>query len=136
MFNSKKVSTFAEEIKEIVMESNVVSQEVSIVDALLAIYHQQNEGVRKSFLKRVRQEDGLLDMPGLRTREEMMDVSRDRMKGIIAGREHALSHDEAMKMVDKAIAEAVWMWDGRTEQQLNLHPPRHMWQLNLVNVLP
>ena len=107
MFNSKKVSTFAEEIKEIVMESNVVSQEVSIVDALLAIYHQQNEGVRKSFLKRVRQEDGLLDMPGLRTREEMMDVSRERMKGIIAGREHTLSHDEAMKMVDKAIAEAV-----------------------------
>ena len=107
MFNSKKVSTFADEIKGIIMETNVVSQEISIVDALLAIYHQQSEGVRKSFLTRVRQEDGLLDMPGLRTREEMMEVSRERMKGIIAGHEHTLSHEETMKMVDKAIAEAV-----------------------------
>lgn len=89
------------------MEANVVSQEVSIVDALLAIYHQQNEGVRKSFLKRVRQEDGLLDMPGLRTREEMMAVSRERMRDIVEGREQTLSHEEAMKMVDKAIADAV-----------------------------
>lgn len=99
--------TFADEIKEIVMETNVVSQEISIVDALLAIYRQQNEGVRKSFLTRVRQEDGLLDMPGLRTREEMMKVSQERMKDIVAGREQTLSHDEAMKMVDKAIAEAL-----------------------------
>ena len=91
------------------METNVVSQEMSIVDALLAIYHQQNEGVRKSFLTRVRQEDGLLDMPGLRTREEMMEVSRDRMRDIISGREETLSHEEAMKLVDKAIAEAIWM---------------------------
>ena len=84
-----------------------MSQEMSIVDALLAIYHQQNEGVRKSFLTRVRQEDGLLDMPGLRTREEMMEVSRDRMRDIISGREETLSHEEAMKLVDKAIAEAI-----------------------------
>ena len=89
------------------MEANVVSQEVSIVDALLAIYHQQNEGVRKSFLTRIRQEDYLLDMPGLRTREEMLEVSRERMRDVVAGREETISHDEAMKMVDKAIAEAV-----------------------------
>lgn len=107
IYNSKKVSTFADEIKDIVMETNVVSQEISIVDALLAIYHQQNERVRKSFLIRVRQEDALLDMPGLRTREEMMEVSQERMRDIIAGREQTLSHDEAMKLVDKAIAEAV-----------------------------
>ena len=107
MFNSKKVSTFADEIKEIVMETNVVSQEISIVDALLAIYRQQSEGVRKSFLTRVRQEDGLLDMPGLRTREEMMEISRERMRGIVAGHEQTFSHEEVMKMVDKAIAEAV-----------------------------
>lgn len=88
------------------MEANVVSQEVSIVDALLAIYHQQTEGVRKSFLTRIRQEDYLLDMPGLRTREEMMEVSQERMRDIVAGREQTLSHEEAMKMVDKAIAEA------------------------------
>lgn len=91
------------------MEANVVSQEVSIVDALLAIYHQQTEGVRKSFLTRIRQEDYLLDMPGLRTREEMMEVSQERMRDIVAGREQTLSHEEAMKMVDKAIAEAEWM---------------------------
>ena len=89
------------------MEANVVSQEVSIVDALLAIYHQQSEGVRKSFLMRARQEDILLDMPGLRTREEMMEVSRERMRDIISGREETLSHEETMKMVDKAIAEVV-----------------------------
>lgn len=89
------------------METNVVSQEISIVDALLAIYRQQNEGVRKSFLTRVRQEDGLLDMPGLRTREEMMKVSQERMRDIIAGHEQTLSHEETMKMVDKAIAEAL-----------------------------
>lgn len=96
------------------METNVVSQEISIVDALLAIYRQQNEGVRKSFLTRVRQEDGLLDMPGLRTREEMMKVSQERMRDIIAGHEQTLSHEETMKMVDKAIAEALWKWDGLT----------------------
>lgn len=93
--------------KNVVMEANVVSQEISIVDALLAIYHQQSEGVRKSFLTRVRQEDGLLDMPGLRTREEMMEISRERMRDIITGQDQAISHEEAMKMVDKAIAEAV-----------------------------
>ena len=103
----KKVPKFADEIKEFVMETNVVSQEISIVDALLAIYRQQSEEVRKSFLTRVRQEDGLLDMPGLRTREEMMEISRERMRDIIAEQDQTLSHEEAMKMVDKAIAEAV-----------------------------
>ena len=92
--------------KDIVMETSVISQEMSIVDALLAIYHQQSERVRKSFLTRVREEDGLLDMPGLRTREEMMEVSRERMRDIIAEREQTLSHEEVMKMVDMAIAEA------------------------------
>ena len=93
--------------KAIVMETSVMSQEISIVDALLAIYHQQSEKVRKSFLTRVREEDGLLDMPGLRTREEMMEVSRERMRDIVAGREQTLSHEEAMKLVDMAIAEAL-----------------------------
>lgn len=92
--------------KDIVMETSVMSQEMSIVDALLAIYHQQSERVRKSFLTRVREEDGLLDMPGLRTREEMMEVSRERMRDIIAERERTLSHEEVMKMAEMAIAEA------------------------------
>lgn len=87
------------------MEATVVSQDVSVVDALLTIYRQQNESVRRDFLLRVRQEDSLLDMPGMRTREEMMQVSRERMRDIIAGREQTLSHEEAMKMVDNAIAE-------------------------------
>ena len=98
---------FTDEIEFIVMETNVISQDVSIVDALLAIYHQQSERVRRSFLTRVRQDDGLLDMPGLRTREEMMEVSQKRMRDIVAGREETLSHEEAMKLVDKAIAEAL-----------------------------
>lgn len=93
--------------KDIVMETSVMSQEMSIVDALLAIYHQQNEKVRRSFLTRVRQEDSLLDMPGLRTHEEMMEVSQERMRDIVAGREQTLSHEEAMKLVDMAIAEGL-----------------------------
>ena len=89
------------------MEATVVSQDVSVVDALLTIYRQQNESVRRDFLLRVRQEDSLLDMPGMRTREEMMQVSRERMRDIIAGREQTLSHDEVMEMVDNAIAKVV-----------------------------
>ena len=44
------------------METNVRAQEVSVVDALLTIYRQQDEKVRRDFLVRVRQEDSLLDM--------------------------------------------------------------------------
>jgi hypothetical protein len=44
------------------METNVKAQEVSVVDALLTIYRQQDERVRRDFLVRVRQEDRLLDM--------------------------------------------------------------------------
>ena len=86
------------------METNVRVQEVSVVDALLTIYRQQNEKVRRDFLVRIRQEDSLLDMPGMRTREEMMQVSRERMSDIIAGREQTLTHDEVMKLVDGATA--------------------------------
>jgi hypothetical protein len=89
------------------METNVIYQEVSIVDALLTLYHQQNERVRRAFLARVYQEDSMSDMLGLRTREEMMEVSRERMRDIVAGREQTLSHEEVMKMVDGAIAAAV-----------------------------
>ena len=89
------------------METNVRVQEDSVVAALLTIYRQQNERVRRDFLVRIRQEDSLLDMPGMRTREEMMQVSRERMSDIIAGREQTLTHDEVMKLVDNAIAEAV-----------------------------
>lgn len=89
------------------METNVGVQEVSVVDALLTIYRQQNERVRRDFLVRVRQEDALLDMPGMRTREEMIEVSRERMRDIVAGREQTLSHEEAMKLVDEAIAQTV-----------------------------
>ena len=82
-------------------------QENSLVDALLTIYRQQNEEVRKAFLARIYQEDSLLDMPGLRTREEMIKVSQERMRDIAAGREQTLSHEDAMKMIDNAIAKAV-----------------------------
>jgi hypothetical protein len=37
----------------------------------------------------------------------MENVSKQRMRDIIAGRENTVSHEEAMKMVDKAIADAV-----------------------------
>lgn len=77
------------------------------MDALWTIYQQQSEQVKRAFLVRVRQTDCLLDMPGIRSREEMESVSKERMRDIIAGRENTVSHEEAMKMVDKAIADAV-----------------------------
>ena len=73
------------------METNVRAQEVSVVDALLTIYRQQDEKVRRDFLVRVRQEDSLLDMPGMRTREEMIEVSRERMRDIVARRINEIS---------------------------------------------
>lgn len=77
------------------------------MDALWTIYQQQSEQVKRAFLVRVRQTDCLLDMPGLRSREEMESVSKERMRDIIAGREKTVSHEDAMKMVDRAIADAV-----------------------------
>ena len=77
------------------------------MDALWTIYQQQSEQVKRAFLIRVRQTDCLLDMPGIRSREEMESVSKERMRDIIAGREKTVSHEDAMKMVDKAIADAV-----------------------------
>ena len=77
------------------------------MDALWTIYQQQSEQVKRAFLVRVRQTDCLLDMPSICSREEMESVSKERMRDIIAGREKTVSHVEAMKMVDKAIADAV-----------------------------
>ena len=105
--SNKKKCIFTFETNSTIMETNVRAQEVSVVDALLTIYRQQDEKVRRDFLVRVRQEDSLLDMPGMRTREEMIEVSRERMRDIVAGREQTLSHEEAMKLVDEAIAETV-----------------------------
>lgn len=89
------------------METNAVYQETSPLDVLWTIYQQQSEQVKRAFLIRVRQTDYLLDMPGIRSREEMESVSKQRMRDIIAGRENTVSHEDAMKLVDKAIAEAV-----------------------------
>ena len=89
------------------METNAVYQETSPLDALWTIYQQQSEQVKRAFLVRVRQTDCLLDMPGIRSREEMESESKERMRDIIAGREKTMSHEDAMKMVDKAIADAI-----------------------------
>ena len=85
------------------MEENKIYQDVSAVDALWTIYQQQNEWVRKTFLDRVRNADCDLEMPYMRTREDMMKISRERMRDIIAGQEPTLSHDEAMRLVNDAI---------------------------------
>ena len=89
------------------METNAVYQETSPLDALWTIYQQQSEQVKRAFLVRVRQTECLLDMPGIRSREEMESESKERMRDIIAGREKTMSHEDAMKMVDKAIADAI-----------------------------
>ena len=46
-------------------------------------------------------------MPGMYSREEMMEVSKQRMRDIIAGQEQTLSHEEVMQLVDNAIVKAV-----------------------------
>ena len=46
-------------------------------------------------------------MPGIYSREEMMEVSKQRMRDIIAGREQTLSHEDVMQIVDNAISEVV-----------------------------
>lgn len=93
------------------MEMNTTYQRTTPEDALWTLYRQQTLKVRHAFLARVRKEDleasEVLQMPGMYSREEMMEVSKQRMRDIIAGREQTLSHDEVMQLVDNAIAEAV-----------------------------
>ena len=74
------------------METNAVYQETSPLDALWTIYQQQSEQVKRAFLVRVRQTDCLLDMPGIRSREEMESESKERMSVIMASREKTMSH--------------------------------------------
>jgi len=45
------------------------------------------------------------EMPCLRTREEMMKISKERMRDIIAGKEQTLSHDEAMRLINNICSE-------------------------------
>ena len=80
-------------------------------DALWTLYRQQTLKVRHAFLARVRREDveasEALQIPGMYSREEMMEVSKRRMRDIIAGREQTLAHEDVMQLVDNAIAEAI-----------------------------
>ena len=90
---------------------NTTYQRTSPEDALWTLYRQQTLKVRHAFLARVKREDievsDALQMPGMYSRDEMMEVSKQRMRDIIAGREQTLSHEEVMQFVDNAIAEAV-----------------------------
>lgn len=45
------------------------------------------------------------EMLCLRTREEMMKISKERMRDIIAGREQTLLHDEAMRLINNICSE-------------------------------
>ena len=93
------------------MGTNTTHPRTSPEDALWTLYRQQTLKVRHAFLARVRKEDleanEALQMPGMYSREEMMEVSKQRMRDIVAGREQILSHDDAMQLVDNAIAKAV-----------------------------
>lgn len=66
---------------------------------------------RHAFLARVKREDievnEDLQMPGMYSREDMMKVSKQRMRDIIDGREQTIPLEEVMQLVYKAIAEAV-----------------------------
>lgn len=93
------------------METTITkNNEMSTVEALWTLYRQQSKKVQQMFLARAWQENSdnetLFDMPCLRSREEMVAVSKRRMRSIVEGREKTLSHKEVMKMVDEAIAEA------------------------------
>lgn len=87
------------------METNTIHQKISPIDALWTIYQQQSEEVKKSFLVRVSNEDRLLDIPNLKTREEMMNIVRKRMKNIINKHEQTLQHQDVMNLVDNIITE-------------------------------
>ena len=93
------------------MEMDATYPKTSPEDALWTLYRQQTLKVRHAFLARVKREDfeanEALQMPGIYSREEMMEVSKQRMRDIIAGREQTLSHEDVMQIVDNAIAEAV-----------------------------
>ncbi len=93
------------------MEMNATYQRISPEDALWTLYRQQTLKVRHAFLARVKREDieanDALQMPGMYSREEMMEMSKQRMSDIIAGRERTLSHDDVMLIVDNTISEAV-----------------------------
>ena len=93
------------------METNATYHSASPEDALWTLYRQQTLRVRHAFLARVRMEDrevgAAAEMPGMYSREEMMELSKQRMHDILDEREHTLSHEDAMQLVDNAIAKAV-----------------------------
>ena len=89
------------------METTAIQKKVSPVDALWTLYQQQTEQVRRAFIVRVRQNDFLVDMPGMHSREEMMEAAKERMRDIISGREKTFTHEEAMMTIDNAISEAI-----------------------------
>ena len=89
------------------MQTTANYQDMSAVDALWTLYQQQSQWVRDAFRSRINGQEKAEEMPILRSREEMMEVSKQRMSDIIAGREHTLSHDEAMQLVDQAIVQVV-----------------------------
>ena len=93
------------------METNATYHSTAPEDALWTLYRQQTLKVRHAFLARVKSEDfeanEVLQMPGMYSREEMMEVSKQRMKDIVAGREQTLSHEDVMRLVDNTIAKTV-----------------------------
>ena len=98
-----------EEKKDI--EMNTTYQRTSPEDALWTLYRQQTLKVRHAFLSRVKREDieacEAFQMHGLYSREEIMEVSKQRMRDIISGQERTISHEEAMLLADNAIADVV-----------------------------
>ena len=93
------------------METNATYPRITPEDALWTLYCQQTIKVRHAFLARVKREDkeasDAVMMPGMYSREEMMEESKQRMRDIIAGQEQTLSHEEVMQLVDTAIAKAI-----------------------------
>ena len=93
------------------METDATYQSTAPEDALWTLYRQQTLKVRHAFLARVRIEDrevcDAVQMPGMHSREEMMELSKQRMQDILSEREQTLSHEDVMQLVDNAIAKAV-----------------------------
>ncbi len=93
------------------METNATYHSASPEDALWTLYRQQTLKVRNAFLARVRMEDrevcDAVQIPGMHSREEMMELSKQRMQDILSEREETLSHEDVMQLVDNAIAKAI-----------------------------
>ena len=93
------------------METNATYHSTTPEDVLWTLYRQQTPKTHKAFLARVRKKSrevgNAVELPGMHSRDEMMELSKQCMQDILGNREKTLSHEEMMRLVDNAIAKSI-----------------------------